>query len=182
MWPGGTRVVAYFLSLPNPRFLLEALMLWATVDTRCGMSVLVSFLLTLRDAGRARQPAARDPLVTVRRVELRSLIEIEWSTCVAHPTQSRRRSPRRVHGRVEEWRGGVQGRRRPGRAAPFVAALAEKPIAPFPLPAHRTGRDHLGHPALGRVSHGGMRGRHREDASNENTPSSPKTRASGNCR
>src|SRR3989442_5179396 len=29
--------------------------------------------------------------------ELRSLIEIEWSTCVAHPTQSRRRSPRGFH-------------------------------------------------------------------------------------
>src|SRR5262245_63682748 len=53
-----------------------------------------------------------------------------------------------VDGRVEEWRGGVQGRRRQGRATPFVAALAEKPIAPFPLPAHRTGHDHLGHPAL----------------------------------
>jgi len=51
----------------------------------------------------------------------------------------------------------VQGRRRRVRAAPFGVALAEKPIAPFPLSAHRTGRDHFGHPALGRVSHGGMR-------------------------
>ena len=45
--------------------------------------------------------------------------------------------------RVEEERGGVQDRRRRVRAAPFDDALAEKPIAPFPLP--------------GRVSHGGMR-------------------------
>lgn len=63
----------------------------------------------------------------------------------------------RLPGRVEEERGGVQGRRRQVRAASFVAALAEKPIAPFLLPAHRTGRDHFGHPALGRVSCGGMR-------------------------
>src|SRR2546427_7545460 len=48
-------------------------------------------------------------------------------------------------GRVEEERGGVQGRRRRVRAAPFGVALAEKPIAPFPLPGHRTGRDHFGH-------------------------------------
>jgi hypothetical protein len=87
-----------------------------------------------------------------------------------------------VDGRVEEWRGGVQGRRRQTRATPFVAALAEKPIAPFPLPAHRTGRDHLGHPALGRVSRAGIRGRDRGDASKQNTPSSPNNRASGNCR
>jgi len=59
--------------------------------------------------------------------------------------------------RVEEERGGVQDRRRRVRAASFVVALAEKSIAPFPLSAHRTGRDHFGHPALGRVSHGGMR-------------------------
>src|SRR5262245_31351693 len=56
-------------------------------------------------------------------------------------------------GRVEEERGGVQVRRRLERAASFVAALAEKTITPFLRPAHRTGRDHLGHPALGRVSH-----------------------------
>jgi hypothetical protein len=59
--------------------------------------------------------------------------------------------------RVEDERGDVQGRRRLKRAASFVAALAEKPIAPSPVPAHRTGRDHFGHPALGRVSHGDMR-------------------------
>src|SRR5713101_2224431 len=47
--------------------------------------------------------------------------------------------------RVEEERGGVQGRRRLKRATSFVVALAEKPIAPFPSPAHRTGRDHFGH-------------------------------------
>ena len=51
----------------------------------------------------------------------------------------------------------MQDRRRRVRAAPFGVTLAEKPIAPFPLSAHRTGRDHFGHPALGRVSHGGMR-------------------------
>src|SRR5262249_13931419 len=38
-----------------------------------------------------------------------------------------------------------------------VAALAEWSIAPFPFPAHRTGRDHFGHPALGRISRRGMR-------------------------
>ena len=59
--------------------------------------------------------------------------------------------------RVEEKRGGVQDRRRLKQAASFVVAFAEKPIAPFLLPAHRTGHDHFGHPALGRISHGGMR-------------------------
>src|SRR3989441_1735921 len=43
------------------------------------------------------------------------------------------------------------------RAASFVAALAEKSIAPFLLPAHRTGRAGFPHPALGRVSREGMR-------------------------
>src|SRR5262249_25486222 len=55
-------------------------------------------------------------------------------------------------GRVEDARDGVQDRRRLLRAASFVAALAEKSIAPSRVPAHRTGRDHFGHPALGRVS------------------------------
>ena len=57
---------------------------------------------------------------------------------------------RLIAGRVEEKRGGLQDRRRLRRAASFVVAFAEKSIAPFPLPAHRTGRDHFGHPALGR--------------------------------
>ena len=67
--------------------------------------------------------------------------------------------PPRDHtgGRVEERRGGVQDRRRLTHATPFGVTFAEKSIAPFPLPAHRTGRDHFGHPALGRISHGGMR-------------------------
>ena len=43
------------------------------------------------------------------------------------------------------------------RAASFVAALAEWSIAPFLLPAHRTGRAGFPHPALGRVSREGMR-------------------------
>lgn len=60
-------------------------------------------------------------------------------------------------GRVEEERGDVQGQRRLMRAASFVVALAEKPIAPFLLPAHRTGRADFPHPALGRVSRGDMR-------------------------
>ena len=51
----------------------------------------------------------------------------------------------------------MQDRRRLKQAASFVVAFAEKSIAPFPLPAHRTGRDHFGHPALGRISRGGMR-------------------------
>jgi len=41
---------------------------------------------------------------------------------------------------------------------PFVAALAEKSIAPSHAPAHRTGRDHFGHPALGRVSRAAFAG------------------------
>ncbi len=65
---------------------------------------------------------------------------------------SRFRIPSSLLGRVEDERGGVQDRRRLLRAASFVVALAEKSIAPFLVPAHRTGRDHFGHPALGRVS------------------------------
>ena len=51
----------------------------------------------------------------------------------------------------------MQVRRRRLRATSFVAALAEKTIVPFLLPAHRTGRADFPHPALGRVSHQGMR-------------------------
>src|SRR5436309_6523127 len=87
-----------------------------------------------------------------------------------------------VGGRVEEKRGDVQGRRRLLRVASFVAALAEKTIAPFLLPAHRTGRDHLGHPALGRGSHQGMRRGAREQEARASTPSFPNTTGSGNCR
>jgi len=65
--------------------------------------------------------------------------------------------PDNLIGRVEEKRGGVQDRRRQKRAASFVAALAEWSIAPFLLPAHRTGRADFPHPALGRVSREGMR-------------------------
>jgi hypothetical protein len=65
---------------------------------------------------------------------------------------------RAVGGRVEDERGGVQDRRRRRRAASFVVALAEKSIAPFLVPAHRTGRDHFGHPALGRVSRAAFAG------------------------
>ena len=68
-------------------------------------------------------------------------------------------------GKRERMKGSVESKRstvacRAGGACDerqsFGVALAEKPIAPFLLPAHRTGRDHFGHPALGRVSHGGM--------------------------
>ncbi len=41
-------------------------------------------------------------------------------------------------GRVEGERGGVQDRRRLLRVASFVVALAERSIAPFLVPAHRT--------------------------------------------
>ena len=51
----------------------------------------------------------------------------------------------------------MQVRRRRWRATSFVAALAEKTIVPFLLPAHRTGRADFPHPALGRVSRQGMR-------------------------
>jgi hypothetical protein len=60
--------------------------------------------------------------------------------------------------RVEDERGGVQDWRRRLRAASFVVALAEKSIAPFLVPAHRTGHDHFGHPALGRVSRAAFAG------------------------
>src|SRR5262245_36248383 len=67
-------------------------------------------------------------------------------------------------GRVEKKRGGVQNRRRLRRAASFVAALAEKSIAPSLLPAHRTGRADFPHPALGRVSRQGMRAANRAES------------------
>jgi hypothetical protein len=63
----------------------------------------------------------------------------------------------------------VQARRRLVLATSFVAALAEKAIVPFLRPAHRTGRDHLGHPALGRVSCQGMRSGARERARGDST-------------
>lgn len=85
-------------------------------------------------------------------------------------------------GRVEDERGGVQDRRRLLRAASFVVALAEKSIAPFLLPAHRTGRDHFGHPALGRVSRAAFAAASRGSRSRARTPSSPNTAATGNCR
>jgi hypothetical protein len=91
----------------------------------------------------------------------------------------------RLSGRVEEERGGVQDRLRQGRAASFVAALAEKSIAPSLLPAHRTGRADFPHPALGRVSRQGMRAADRarrgQDAG-DRTPSVPNTACMGNCR
>src|SRR5437870_2766694 len=85
-------------------------------------------------------------------------------------------------GRVEDERGGVQDRRRRLRAASFVVALAEKSIAPFLVPAHRTGRDHFGHPALGRVSRAAFAGASRGSRSRDRTPSSPNTALMGNCR
>src|SRR5260370_29285688 len=85
-------------------------------------------------------------------------------------------------GRVEEAGGGVQDRRRLLRAASFVATLAEKSIAPSLVPAHRTGRDHFGHPALGRVSRAAFTGASRGSRSRDRTPSSPKTAVVGNCR
>jgi hypothetical protein len=89
---------------------------------------------------------------------------------------------RKSTGRVEEKRGNVQARRRQERAAPFVAALAEKTIAPFLLPAHRTGRDHLGHPALGRVSRQGVCRDARGHEARGRTPSFPNATGSGNSR
>ena len=105
----------------------------------------------------------------------------------ASPRVSRRRwrntkLPGGVAGRVEDERGGVQDRRRLLRAASFVVALAEKSIAPFLLPAHRTGRDHFGHPALGRVSRAAFAAASRGSRSRARTPSSPNTAATGNCR
>jgi len=54
---------------------------------------------------------------------VRSLIEIEWSTCVAHPTQSRRRSPRRVHAENAEPRSA----RRRATTPPPVGPAAVRP-------------------------------------------------------
>ena len=88
-------------------------------------------------------------------------------------------------GRVEKKRGSVQNRRRLRRAASFVAALAEKSIAPSLLPAHRTGRADFPHPALGRVSRQGMRAADRTrrgQHSGDRTPSVPNTACMGNCR
>jgi hypothetical protein len=75
-----------------------------------------------------------------------------------HPVSPSAVIPRGGTGRVEDARDGVQDRRRLLRAAPFVAALAEKSIAPSRASAHRTGRDHFGHPALGRVSRAAFAG------------------------
>ncbi len=57
-----------------------------------------------------------------------------------------------------------------------------RPSLRFSVPAHRTGRDHFGHPALGRVSRHGMRSGGRESVSGDTTPSSPKTTGMGNRR
>ena len=56
--------------------------------------------------------------------------------------------PATMGGRVEVWRGGV----RPSMSvpAPFVwRCLSGSAVAPFPHPAHRTGRADFPHPALG---------------------------------
>src|SRR5580692_11369373 len=51
-------------------------------------------------------------------------------------------------GRVETWRGGVRSSM--SVSAPFVwRCLSGSTIAPFPRPAHRTGRADFPHPALG---------------------------------
>src|SRR6516162_9956564 len=50
-------------------------------------------------------------------------------------------------GRVEVWRGGSKPRRR-NRAVLAVGAPLAAPT-PSPHPAHRTGRAHFAHPALG---------------------------------
>src|SRR5213594_4145964 len=80
---------------------------------------------------------------------LRSLIEIEWSTCVAHPTQSRRRSPRRFHAenaeprrRAETGHHSAAGGCRPpcGRHIDRAAARKHKRllrILPFVFPCCR---------------------------------------------
>src|SRR5258707_1237603 len=53
-----------------------------------------------------------------------------------------------ARGRVEMWRGG--GRLSISVSAPFVwRCLTSSTMAPFPHPAHRTGRADLPHPALG---------------------------------
>jgi len=54
----------------------------------------------------------------------------------------------RLYGRVEMWRGG--GRLGISVSAPFVwRCLTGAALAPFPHPAHRTGRADFPHPALG---------------------------------
>jgi hypothetical protein len=77
-------------------------------------------------------------------------------TCAAHKVVSYLRYWRRVSrtaatavvGRVEMWRGG--GRSNISVSAPFVwRCLSGSTVAPFPHPAHRTGRADLPHSALG---------------------------------
>jgi len=96
-----------------------------------------------------RQALSSSRVAPRRRARLRPMARSSSTSCAAACQKNRLC-------RVEEERGGVQDRRRRVQAASFVAALAEKSIAPFLRSAHRTGRDHFGHPALGRVSHGGM--------------------------
>ena len=86
-------------------------------------------------------------------------------------------------GRVED-----EARWCAGPAAPRThdtlsgACSPRRPSLRFFVPAHRTGRDHFGHPALGRVSRYGMRSGGRERDSGDRTPSSPKTTGMGNRR
>jgi len=87
-----------------------------------------------------------------------------WRRCicaasgVAKTADTLRVTPARtVTGRVEMWRGG--GRSDISVAAPFVwRCLSGSTVAPFPHPAHRTGRADFPHPALGQDSR--LRPRH----------------------
>jgi hypothetical protein len=59
--------------------------------------------------------------------------------------------------RVERWRGGGTGRAKSSRTFRIVRLPRSLPSAPFPPPAHRTGRALLTHPALGLEFTSGIR-------------------------
>ena len=66
-------------------------MLWAAVDKLCGMSVSVSFLLTLRDAGRSRANLRLEVLALGHQLH------------VLKRSQARRLRLTRVDGRLWVW-------------------------------------------------------------------------------
>ena len=70
-----------------------------------------------------------------------ALISLDYLRCLGPPLENTIR-------RVEMWRGGV--RLSMSVPAPFVwRCLSGLAVAPFPHPAHRTGRADFPHPALG---------------------------------
>src|SRR3989449_5431514 len=99
-------------------------MLWATVDKRCRMSVLVSFLLTLRDAGRSRANLRLEVLALRHQLH------------VLKRSQARRLRLTRVDRLVGSGTGAVIRRRLLGRVQGFpLRARVGVTVIPFPVPA-----------------------------------------------